>query len=250
MTPRLCVHQQPLPVLLAAGTGSRLGGRLKALFPLEGRTLIDHCIETLVQAGFGRLLIVTGHAADALQAHLRSAKRPLAIEYMHNPRYRDLNNFYTLRMAGAAVDGPLLVLNSDVVFRREVVELVCLADGPLRLAVEPGRVDPEALKAEVAGDVVRALGKHLDPAAALGEFIGISLLSDDVRRQYVSAADEALSRGETTLYYEDVYHRLCRGVEARVVEVAPGSWAEIDCLSDVPPAARVAASKAREAAVA
>ncbi len=199
MTSHLGTQRQPLAVLLAAGTGSRLGGRVKALFPLEGRPLVDHCIETLLEAGFGRLLVVTGHAAGSLEAHLRSAQSSMAIECLHNPRYLELNNFYTLRVACAAAQGPLLILNSDVVFRREVVERVCEAGGPLALAIEPGRVDPEALKAEVAGDRVRALGKHLDAAAAFGEFIGISLISDDIRRRYLAAADHALWRDDALL---------------------------------------------------
>jgi choline kinase len=250
MTSHLGAQREPVAVLLAAGTGSRLGGRLKALFPIGGRALIDHCLETLVEAGIGRLLIVAGYAADSLEAHVRSVDSSMAIECVYNPRYLELNNFYTLRVACAAVEGPLMILNSDVIFRRKVVELVREAGGPLALAIEPGRVDPEALKAEVAGGRVRALGKDVDPIVAFGEFTGISLISDDVRRQYLSAADEALWRGETTLYYEDIYDRLCPMVDARVVEVAPGSWAEVDCPCDVPPAARVAASKAREAAVA
>jgi choline kinase len=250
MTSQLGMHRRPLAVLLAAGTGSRLGGRLKALFPLEGRPLIDYCIETLVEAGFARLLIVAGHSADSLEAHVRSADSSMAIEWVHNPRYRELNNFYTLRVACAAVEGPLLVLNSDIIFMREVVERVCDVDGPLGLAIERGQVDAEALKVQVGGDVVQALGKHLDPAAAFGEFVGISLISDHVRRRYLNAADEALSRGETTLYYEDIYDRLCPTVGTRFAEVTSGSWAEVDCLADVPPAALVAASKTREAAVA
>jgi choline kinase len=241
---------EPLAVLLAAGTGSRLGGRLKALFPLEGRPLVDHCIEALAEAAVERLLIVTGHAADSLKAHMRAVDSPIPIEWVHNPHYRERGNFYSLRVACAVVDGPLLVLNSDIIFMREVVELVRDAEGSLTLAVERDRVDPEALKAQVEAGRVRALGKELDPAAAFGEFIGISRMSDHVRRRYVSAADEALSRGESALYYEDVYGRLCGGLEARVVEVPHGSWAEVDCPSDVPPAALVAASKAREAAVA
>jgi choline kinase len=250
MRPRGAAQHRPLAVLLAAGTGSRLGGRLKALLPLEGRPLVDHCIDALAEAGVEQLLVVTGHAAGSLEAHLRALDSPMAIESVHNPSYRELNNYFSLRVACAVADGPLLVLNSDIIFMRGLVELVCEAEGSLRLAVERDSVDPEALKARGRGGRVRALGKALDPVAAFGEFIGISLLSNNVRRRYLTAADEALSRGETTLYYEDIYDRLCRRMEARAVEVAPGTWAEVDCPSDVPPAALVAASRAREAAVA
>jgi choline kinase len=236
----------PLPVLLAAGIGSRLGGHVKALWPVAGRPLLDHCVETLSAGGFDRLLIVTGHGADALEAHVPARGYPLRVEYLHNPRYAELNNFYTLRLACAAVDGPALVLNSDIIFTPEVIDAMGGATGDLSLAIEPGRVDAEALKARVAGGVVQELGKHLEPTTAFGEFIGVSLLSDAIRRRYVIVADAALARGETTLYYEDVYSRLCAGAAACAVSVPSGSWAEIDCPSDVPSAATVAARKAPE----
>ena len=233
----------PLPVLLAAGLGSRLGGRVKALFPLKGRALLDHCIETLNAAGFERVLIVTGHASDALEAHAAASRYPILIECVHNARYRDLNNFYTLRVACAAVRGPMLVLNSDIIFTLEVLDAVLDGEGDLRLAIEAGPVDAEALKVHALDGVVRALGKELDSRTAFGEFVGISLMSESARRQYVKAADEALARGQGTLYYEDVYDSLCDTVQVRAVEVSPGSWAEIDTPSDITDAAVVAGRK-------
>jgi choline kinase len=237
----------PLPVLLAAGLGSRLGGRVKALFPLKDRALLDHCIETLSAAGFERVLIVTGHASDALEAHAAASRYPIFIEYVHNARYRNLNNFYTLRVACVAVRGPMLVLNSDIIFTPEVLDAVRDGEGDLRLAIEAGRVDAEALKVQVSGGVVHSLGKQLDARTAFGEFVGVSLMSERTRRQYIKAADEALARGQGTLYYEDVYDRLCDTVQARAVEVSPGSWAEIDRPSDITGAALVAERKAEGA---
>jgi choline kinase len=243
---RRCV-ESPLPILLAAGVGSRLGGRVKALFRVGGRPLLDHCLEILAAAGFRQLLVVTGHASAVLAAHAGQNQYPISVEFAHNARYSELNNFYTLRIACADVDGPVLVLNSDIIFTREVIDAIHDVEGELKLAIEPGRVDQEALKAKVVGDVVEALGKGLDTTAAYGEFIGVSLMSDHVRRLYVEAADEALAAGETTLYYEDIYSRLCRSVQAVAAKVPRESWAEIDCASDVPAAAAVAARRAGNA---
>lgn len=59
-------------LVLAAGFSSRMG-RFKPLLPLGGQTVIDHVIDTFRAAGLGRITVVTGHQADALEARLHGA---------------------------------------------------------------------------------------------------------------------------------------------------------------------------------
>ncbi len=243
---------RPLAVLLAAGLGSRLGDVPKALFEVAGATLVDRCVDALVADGFDRLLIVTGHRAGAVRAHVRSRRYALETRFLHNERYADLNNFHTVRLAcERAASGRLLVLNSDIVFTDAVLREARRAAGELVLCVEPASVDDEALKVALAEDGrVAQLGKGIPSASAFGEFIGISALGEAARRRYVHVSRAALAAGETALYYEDVYSRLCSTVDARVVPVEAGQWAEIDTAQDVPAAELVArgpssASRAR-----
>jgi choline kinase len=185
-------------------------------------------------------MVVTGLGDERVRDWWASARRPLRAQFVHNPRYADLNNFHTLEIACLeAAPGRLLVLNSDIVFADRVVGDAEAAGGDLTLAVEAGRVDDEALKVRLSDGHVRELGKHIAQAEAHGEFIGVSLLSDLGRERYAQAAGEARDAGETTLYYEDVYSRICQGVDSRVSSVAAATWAEIDAPEDVPAARQV-----------
>lgn len=58
-------------VLLAAGAGSRLGGRPKALLELGGVPLILRQLIALSGAGVDELVVVLGHHADAIEAAVR-----------------------------------------------------------------------------------------------------------------------------------------------------------------------------------
>ena len=69
-------------VLLAAGAGSRLGGRPKALLELGGVPLILRQLIALSGAGVDEVVVVLGHHADAVEA----AVRPFPITLAHNPR--------------------------------------------------------------------------------------------------------------------------------------------------------------------
>jgi choline kinase len=227
----------PIPTILAAGLGRRLGGQPKTLFELGGRPLLDRCAERLRESGFDGMVVMTGHCAADVEAHWRARPRDLDAEFVHNPRYADLNNFYTVEMACRSCPaGPLLVLNSDIVLAAGVLDVALAASADLVLTVQPGPIDEEGLGVRI-GDDDRPLelGKHLDA----NEFIGVSLLSPAGREAYAEASAAARAEGATNLYYEDIYSRMCSSIDARVAYVEAGSWAEIDAPEDLPAARAV-----------
>ncbi len=58
-------------VVLAAGQGTRMRSRIpKVLHPLAGRSMIDHVLDALADAGIPRPVVVTGHGGEAVEAAL------------------------------------------------------------------------------------------------------------------------------------------------------------------------------------
>lgn len=53
-------------VILAAGASSRFGSP-KLLARLEGRTLLEHVLEAVREAGIDEIVVVLGHGADAIE---------------------------------------------------------------------------------------------------------------------------------------------------------------------------------------
>jgi len=68
-------------VLLAAGAGSRLGGRPKSLLELGGVPLIMRQLVALSGAGVDEVVVVLGHHAQAIEAAIGS----FPITLVHNP---------------------------------------------------------------------------------------------------------------------------------------------------------------------
>ncbi len=68
-------------VLLAAGAGTRLGGRPKALLELGGVPLILRQLIALSGAGVDEVVVVLGHHAEAVEAAIRQ----FPITLVHNP---------------------------------------------------------------------------------------------------------------------------------------------------------------------
>ncbi|MDL2236972.1 NTP transferase domain-containing protein [Christensenellaceae bacterium OttesenSCG-928-K19] len=71
-------------IVLAAGFSSRMG-KMKALLPLAGTTVMGHLIDGLRQVAGGPVILVTGHCADAVE---EQATR-LQAQPCRNTRYAD-----------------------------------------------------------------------------------------------------------------------------------------------------------------
>lgn len=101
-------------VLLAAGEGTRMGGVAKSLIRLQGVPLINRQLIALSGAGVDEVVVVTGHARDAVEAQVQSF--PVTLAY--NPAYQT-GQQSSVRVGLAALNG-----NFDAVF-------IVLADQPL-----------------------------------------------------------------------------------------------------------------------
>jgi molybdenum cofactor cytidylyltransferase len=65
-------------LLLAAGRSRRMGA-FKPLLPFGDKTVIEHCIAQLHNAGIDNIIVVAGHRAEDLQQHLKDSKVSFAL---------------------------------------------------------------------------------------------------------------------------------------------------------------------------
>ena len=101
-------------VVLAAGQGARMGGMAKSLIRLQGVPLINRQLIALSGAGVDEVVVVTGHAREAVEAQVQTF--PVTLAY--NQNFAD-GQQGSVRAGLAALHGRF-----DVVF-------VVLADQPL-----------------------------------------------------------------------------------------------------------------------
>jgi choline kinase len=232
-------------VILAAGVGSRLrpltDDRPKALVDVSGRSILARAIHALEVNGVEKLVIASGYREDALRQAVSRSR--LDVSFTPNPRYESTQNSVSLALCRNAIGGESFYrLDGDVVFDPRILARLDAIDAPLVAAVDRGRrLDAEAMKvkAEESG-VISAFGKEISLADAAGESIGIELIRASFVTPLFDALDAAGERGETHLYYEDVYSRLIAGGHrARLSDVSDLRWCEIDSPEDLESASRL-----------
>ena len=60
-------------IVLAAGAGTRMGGRPKALLTVDQQTFIGRVVDTARRSGLGGVIVVLGHGADEVEHALGDA---------------------------------------------------------------------------------------------------------------------------------------------------------------------------------
>ncbi|MGH3345071.1 MAG: sugar phosphate nucleotidyltransferase [Carbonactinosporaceae bacterium] len=237
-------------VVLGAGAGRRLqpltDGLPKTLLPVTAdRTILDVVLGNLRHAGFDDVLIVTGFAADRVQARVAELQRRhgLTLHLLYNDKAEEWNNAYSLWLASEAFSEGVLLVNGDTVHPPCVEESVLAARGPdVLLAIDDQKPLAEEEMKVVLGDddTMRRINKGLDPAAAAGEYIGVTLIEPPAAGP-LGEALEATWRRDPQLYYEDGYQELVdRGGKVHVAPIGQVDWVEVDNHDDLARAREIA----------
>jgi 2-aminoethylphosphonate-pyruvate transaminase len=218
-------------VILAAGTGTRLGesgtSRPKGFLRLGERPIVEESVLRLRASGIGRVVIVTGHRAE-FYAVLRDRYREL-ISTVHNPRYADSGSMYSLYLARRELNAGFLLLESDLIYEsRALRETLDFARSDVVLLSGPTGAGDEVF-VEAPGGRLRSMSKRSDVLRSVeGELVGICKISVGL---YAAMCENAEKRFADTLhlsYETDTLVAVARDHDVRCHRVDDLDWLEID----------------------
>jgi len=113
-------------VILAAGEGTRLnkGWTIvpKPLLEVGSKTIIEHAISSLKEAGIKDFLIVTGFMSEHIKDYLRDGfELGVNIEYVYNKDYKS-SLLNSLRLVKEKVEGSFVLCMADLFFPGSIVK--------------------------------------------------------------------------------------------------------------------------------
>ncbi len=147
---------------MAAGKGTRMKSALpKVLHRLAGRSLLQHVLETAAGLGADRIVTITGHGAEQVEAAVSAPNLRFA---------RQLPQLGTGHAVQQAVpelhdEGTTLILNGDVpLIQAQTMQALVQACGGTRLALLTVMLDDPSGYGRIIreGDAVRAIVEHKD----------------------------------------------------------------------------------------
>lgn len=230
-------------IIFAAGMASRLGNLTKNLPKAclklnDSETILDRALSLLSTNNFTEVLIVKGHAGEAIDEHAkRWAKKFTKLETFFNPEYSNKNNIYTAYLVKEKLGDGVFVFNSDIVYDSRILELATKAyqNNPQEsfMVVDNSKtlVD-EDMKISYQGSKIIRINKALDNHSSEGEYIGIMHISNNDLGKFSQSLEFMIVNQEFNKYYEDALDRIASDLELRLVSTQGHEWTEIDTLED------------------
>ena len=129
-------------LMLAAGMGKRLGkyteNATKCMVPVNGKTLIEYAIESLIEAKIKRLTLVVGYKKVVLKDFLKDKYKEIEINYIDNDVYDTTNNIYSLYLAkDVLAQDDTILLESDLIFDKNIIKEIIEDKNPNLAVVSP-----------------------------------------------------------------------------------------------------------------
>ena len=220
-------------VIIAAGYGSRLAelSPSKPLTPVGGMPLIEIGIRQAMAAGITRVVVVTGHRANEVEAFLADLAQRLSvpIEPVRVPDWSKPNGHSV--MAGAALcRGDYLLLMADHMFESALLTALLATGSQSRdvtLAIDR-RIDNPLVDPDDAtwvrtdtNSFITAIGKTIETYDAVdcGAFLATPRLA--------AAIGEAIANGKSGSLSDGMQMLADRG-RAATYEIGGAWWMDVD----------------------
>jgi choline kinase len=237
-------------IIIGAGRGRRLMPLTeeapKCFAEIAGRRILDWALHAFAEAGIGRMAFIGGYQIDAVRAAYPH------LTFFHNDAWEHNNILASLFYAEPVMEEGFVCSYADILYRPSIVRRLLDHDADIVLAVDTAWRDrysartlhPEedAEKVVADGSRLTAIGRHIPPEAAHGEYIGVAkfspqgarLLREHFRRVKTLYRDGPFRSSASVhkAYLIELYQEMLdQGVSMHIVPTA-GEYMEIDTTED------------------
>lgn len=227
-------------LILAAGTASRLRPLTektpKCLLRIGEKCLLECAVDALLSNDIKDLVIVTGFLHQQIEDFINITFPELKVTFIHNERYESTNNIYSLWLAKDAVENHnFLLLDSDILFDKELVTMLLQSPAPDCLALNRHPLGEEEIKVIVnSNNEVTAISKVCSIEKAIGESIGIEKISAAYADELFSELKIMIEEEKLeNVFYELAFERLIeKGKMFEIVDTTAIFSMEIDTVED------------------
>ncbi len=218
-------------IILAAGTGSRLGKLTamlpKALITIAGRPLLSYSIAFAKQAGCNELIVVTGAFAEKTQKYLENLAVP-KLSWVENKDYLK-GNLYSLGAALPRIKNDFLLMNTDHIYRSKIASKVRHQCSGLKAFCDHDRKlghDDMKIKTDSSGNLGE-ISKKLSTYDA--GYVGMTFCSAKYLDIYLNAFKQISQKvGDQAVVEMVLAEMALMGTPPGLADIGGVGWLEID----------------------
>ena len=157
-------------IILAAGYGNRMRPLTdkchKTMLKIGDQTIIERIIDGLVANEVTDIMFVTGYRGQELTQYLTDRYPDLNLSFVHNARYRQTNNIFSLSLAFDQVtfDDDVMLIESDLIYEPAVIDRVIRSKHANVALVDRFRSGMDGTVVTVENQVItNVIPPHLQP---------------------------------------------------------------------------------------
>lgn len=222
-------------VILAAGLGSRLRPITdkvpKCMVPVNGIRIIDKQIDNLLKNNVTEIYVVSGYLHEVLDSHLKT-NYP-TVQIVHNERYNETNNMYSLYMTEQYVKGEdFLLMNADVYFDSNIITGMLDGEGS-KIACDYSQYMEESMKITCTDNKINHISKKVSEVEYDAVSIDVYRLSaKDGLVLFDEVNDTILNRKDVNSWTEVALDHIFDKTSFAPYRIQ-GRWFEIDNHEDL-----------------
>jgi histidinol-phosphate/aromatic aminotransferase/cobyric acid decarboxylase-like protein/choline kinase len=234
-------------IILTAGFGNRMRPltfeKHKTLLPVLEHTILGRIIDGLLYNHVRDIVLVTGYRADDIHAYMDDNYGDLDVEYVHNERYAETNNIYSLALAfdNVEIDTDLLIIESDLIYHPSVIDQIIKSPRPNVALVDHFRFGMDGTAVAVKHGVITQVipphvqDEHFDHS---DKFKTLNIYKFD--KDFCNNTFKKLLTYYANAIDDNCYYELILGIliymqreEVYAEVVGTQEWAEVDDPNDL-----------------
>jgi len=229
-------------IILAAGTSSRMRPLTneipKCLLDLGKQKILERTLNNLISSNINEFIIVTGFLQHKIKEFIEGHFPNAHFTFIHNELYETTNNIYSLWLAKKAVlNDDILLLDSDIIFDKKILELLLSSSHDNCLALKSGLdlgEEEMKIKANIE-NYISEISKVMNPTEAIGESIGIEKFNKHFVNELFQILDTMiLAEKNVNIFYEAAFQKAINsGSKIFPINVGNLSCMEIDTIEDL-----------------
>lgn len=207
----------------------------KCCLLLEGRTLLERQIESLVANGFDEVVVVTGFAHKMVE-EVVAGFQGISVRTLYNPFYALSDNLGTCWVARNEMTEPFLLINGDTLFEASTLSLLLSGERafPITLATDhKAGYDEDDMKICSDGKELKRVGKTLNLDIVNGESIGMMVFDQAGADAFVQKVESRMSGPDgLARWYLSAIDELALDGLVGISSIHGHGWCEVDDLTD------------------
>jgi len=187
-------------------------------------------IGQLQHRGIDDICVITGYNAGYIEREL-----PVGVRSLHNAFYSVTNSIASLWLARERLTEDTLLMNADLCFEPEVLDIALVQDQPVAMLSDCRRIETADFRFRTRGDRIVEAGKHISDQDTSCEYVGIVRLDRSFIEVFRQRLESMIELGCFSDWWESALYSFLDedpDVDIKCADVRGALWTEVDHARD------------------